>query len=147
VSCNHCNHSQGLLVCKINPLQQEQVVVACTKQGRWVDKAGKLTIDVSTLITDIAAATYCTRQEVCGINQFSLMRCLCFELRIVTPILLHPQVSKDGTNWTVLYDHQDDQSLNEPGSTATWKFPPQSGKESQGWRHIRCQCWKTFFRL
>ena len=49
------------------------------------------------------------------------------------------QVSKDGTNWTVLYDHLDDQSLNEPGSTATWKFPPQSGKETQGWRHIRIQ--------
>ncbi len=46
-----------MLVLKINPLQQEQVVVACTKQGRWVDKAGKLTIDVSTLITNIAAAS------------------------------------------------------------------------------------------
>ena len=49
------------------------------------------------------------------------------------------QVSKDGTNWTTLYDHQDDQSLNEPGSTATWHMPPQAAKESQGWRHIRLQ--------
>jgi E3 ubiquitin-protein ligase HECTD1 len=49
------------------------------------------------------------------------------------------QVSKDGTNWTVLYDHQDDQSLNEPGSTATWHLPPHAAKEAQGWRHIRLQ--------
>ena len=27
------------------------------------------------------------------------------------------QVSKDGVNWTTLFDHQDDQSLNDPGST------------------------------
>ena len=27
------------------------------------------------------------------------------------------QVSKDGVTWTTLYDHQDDQSLNDPGST------------------------------
>jgi hypothetical protein len=31
------------------------------------------------------------------------------------------------------------QSLNEPGSTATWHFPAHSSKEVQGWRHIRIQ--------
>ncbi|XP_041069866.1 E3 ubiquitin-protein ligase HECTD1 isoform X1 [Carcharodon carcharias] len=46
------------------------------------------------------------------------------------------QVSKDGQNWTTLYTHVDDCSLNEPGSTATW--PLDSPKdEKQGWRHIR----------
>ncbi|KAM3853361.1 E3 ubiquitin-protein ligase HECTD1 isoform 7-T7 [Vipera latastei] len=46
------------------------------------------------------------------------------------------QVSKDGQNWTTLYTHVDDCSLNEPGSTATW--PLESPKdEKQGWRHIR----------
>ncbi|XP_048218151.1 E3 ubiquitin-protein ligase HECTD1 isoform X9 [Perognathus longimembris pacificus] len=46
------------------------------------------------------------------------------------------QVSKDGQNWTSLYTHVDDCSLNEPGSTATW--PLDSPKdEKQGWRHVR----------
>ena len=31
------------------------------------------------------------------------------------------QVSKDGVNWTTLADHEDDQTLNEPGSTGTFK--------------------------
>ena len=48
------------------------------------------------------------------------------------------QVSKDGLNWTTLKDHQDDQSLNEPGTTATWKLDVPS-EEKQGWRHIRIQ--------
>jgi len=47
------------------------------------------------------------------------------------------QVSKDGSNWTTLYTHTDDTSLNEPGSTASW--PLTSGDESQGWRHVRIQ--------
>nr|XP_040026092.1 E3 ubiquitin-protein ligase HECTD1 isoform X2 [Gasterosteus aculeatus aculeatus] len=46
------------------------------------------------------------------------------------------QVSKDGQNWTSLYTHVDDCSLNEPGSTATWPLDP-SKEEKQGWRHIR----------
>ncbi|KAM8917345.1 E3 ubiquitin-protein ligase HECTD1 isoform 3-T3 [Spinachia spinachia] len=46
------------------------------------------------------------------------------------------QVSKDGQNWTTLYTHIDDCSLNEPGSTATWPLDP-SKEEKQGWRHIR----------
>nr|XP_015205637.1 PREDICTED: E3 ubiquitin-protein ligase HECTD1 isoform X8 [Lepisosteus oculatus] len=46
------------------------------------------------------------------------------------------QVSKDGQNWTTLYTHVDDCSLNEPGSTATWPLDP-SKDEKQGWRHIR----------
>ncbi|XP_056283269.1 E3 ubiquitin-protein ligase HECTD1 isoform X9 [Pseudoliparis swirei] len=46
------------------------------------------------------------------------------------------QVSKDGQNWTTLYTHIDDCSLNEPGSTATWPLDP-SREEKQGWRHVR----------
>ncbi|XP_072221524.1 E3 ubiquitin-protein ligase HECTD1 isoform X2 [Leuresthes tenuis] len=46
------------------------------------------------------------------------------------------QVSKDGQNWSTLYTHIDDGSLNEPGSTATWPLDP-SKEEKQGWRHIR----------
>ncbi|XP_075699792.1 E3 ubiquitin-protein ligase HECTD1 isoform X12 [Rhinoderma darwinii] len=46
------------------------------------------------------------------------------------------QVSKDGQNWTTLYTHVDDCSLNEPGSTATWPLDPPR-EEKQGWRHIR----------
>ncbi|XP_070097579.1 E3 ubiquitin-protein ligase HECTD1 isoform X13 [Equus przewalskii] len=46
------------------------------------------------------------------------------------------QVSKDGQNWTPLYTHVDDCSLNEPGSTATWPLDPPKD-EKQGWRHVR----------
>ncbi|XP_034937703.1 E3 ubiquitin-protein ligase HECTD1 isoform X2 [Chelonus insularis] len=46
------------------------------------------------------------------------------------------QASKDGINWTTLYTHVDDCSLNEPGSTATWTLEPPS-EETQGWRHLR----------
>ncbi|XP_072896168.1 E3 ubiquitin-protein ligase HECTD1 isoform X4 [Hemitrygon akajei] len=46
------------------------------------------------------------------------------------------QVSKDGQNWTTLYTHVDDCSLNEPGSTATWPLDLPKD-EKQGWRHIR----------
>ncbi|XP_039598295.1 E3 ubiquitin-protein ligase HECTD1 isoform X8 [Polypterus senegalus] len=46
------------------------------------------------------------------------------------------QVSKDGQNWTTLYTHVDDCSLNEPGSTATWPLDPPK-EEKQGWRHVR----------
>ena len=43
-------------------------------------------------------------------------------------------------NWTTLYDHQDDQSLTDPGSTATWQITNNIPKgEKQGWRHIRLQ--------
>ena len=60
------------------------------------------------------------------------------------------QVSKDGLNWTTLYDHVDDPSLNEPGSTHTWKITQETtrkhlgaeengGKNALGWRHIRIQ--------
>ena len=41
------------------------------------------------------------------------------------------QVSKDGVTWTTLYDHQEDQSLSDPGSTATWQLSPASD-EKQG---------------
>ncbi|XP_064604069.1 LOW QUALITY PROTEIN: E3 ubiquitin-protein ligase HECTD1-like [Liolophura sinensis] len=46
------------------------------------------------------------------------------------------QVSKDGQNWVTMYNHQDDCSLNEPGSTASWPLEPAKD-ETQGWRHIR----------
>ncbi|XP_064809495.1 E3 ubiquitin-protein ligase HECTD1-like isoform X5 [Oncorhynchus masou masou] len=46
------------------------------------------------------------------------------------------QVSKDGQTWMSLYNHVEDCSLNEPGSTATWPLDP-SKEEKQGWRHIR----------
>uniref|UniRef100_UPI00358F4806 E3 ubiquitin-protein ligase HECTD1-like n=1 Tax=Myxine glutinosa TaxID=7769 RepID=UPI00358F4806 len=46
------------------------------------------------------------------------------------------QASKDGYSWLTLCTHTDDDSLDEPGSTATWPLePPKS--ELQGWRHIR----------
>uniref|UniRef100_T1J5Y0 E3 ubiquitin-protein ligase n=1 Tax=Strigamia maritima TaxID=126957 RepID=T1J5Y0_STRMM len=48
------------------------------------------------------------------------------------------QASKDGLNWTTLYTHIDDCSLNEPGSTASWPIEPPAD-ETQGWRHIRIQ--------
>eukprot|EP00095_Tigriopus_kingsejongensis_P011031 maker-scaffold109_size355148-snap-gene-1.26 protein:Tk11031 transcript:maker-scaffold109_size355148-snap-gene-1.26-mRNA-1 annotation:"e3 ubiquitin-protein ligase hectd1" len=48
------------------------------------------------------------------------------------------QASKDGVNWTTLVDHVDDSSLNDPGSTATWRVPLDP-TEKQGWRHIRIQ--------
>ena len=41
------------------------------------------------------------------------------------------QVSKDGNNWTTLYTHTDDCSLNEPGSTNTWSLNV-SNDEKQG---------------
>jgi len=48
------------------------------------------------------------------------------------------QVSKDGTNWVTLYNHVDDCSLNEPGSTASWPLEPVAD-ETQGYRHVRIQ--------
>jgi len=48
------------------------------------------------------------------------------------------QGSKDGVTWTTLVDHQGDERLSEPGSTATWSVRA-SGEETQGWRHIRLQ--------
>lgn len=48
------------------------------------------------------------------------------------------QGSKDGINWTVLLEHNRDEKLGEPGSTATWQIPPHPD-ESGGWRHIRVQ--------
>lgn len=53
------------------------------------------------------------------------------------------QGSRDGVTWTPLYTHQDDCSLNEPGSTATWKIPDAQqsleGTYPRGWRHLRIQ--------
>uniref|UniRef100_UPI00358E560E E3 ubiquitin-protein ligase HECTD1-like n=1 Tax=Myxine glutinosa TaxID=7769 RepID=UPI00358E560E len=46
------------------------------------------------------------------------------------------QASKDGYSWLTLCTHTDDDSLDEPGSTATWPLEPPKG-ELQGWRHIR----------
>lgn len=50
------------------------------------------------------------------------------------------QMSKDGVNWTTFMTHQDDTSLNEPGSTATWPIELVAGcEETQGWRHVKIQ--------
>ncbi|PIK60002.1 putative E3 ubiquitin-protein ligase HECTD1 isoform X1 [Apostichopus japonicus] len=48
------------------------------------------------------------------------------------------QVSKDGQSWISLLEHNDDSSLNEPGSTATWPLEPIAS-EKKGWRYIRIQ--------
>lgn len=48
------------------------------------------------------------------------------------------QGSKDGTSWVTLHSHEDDCTLNEPGSTATWPVDQQAD-ETQGYRHIRIQ--------
>lgn len=48
------------------------------------------------------------------------------------------QVSKDGTTWITLRKHKDDNTLNEPGSTASFALTC-SEDEPQGWRHIRIQ--------
>lgn len=48
------------------------------------------------------------------------------------------QVSKDGQNWITLFDHKNDTTLNDPGSTASWPLTPTK-EETQGWRHIRLQ--------
>ncbi|KAK7477746.1 hypothetical protein BaRGS_00031034 [Batillaria attramentaria] len=46
------------------------------------------------------------------------------------------QMSRDGMTWTTLYNHENDCSLNEPGSTMTWPLDTDSD-EKQGWRHVR----------
>ena len=46
------------------------------------------------------------------------------------------QMSKDGVTWTTLMTHENDTSLNEPGSTMTWPLEID-GEEKQGWRHVR----------
>lgn len=48
------------------------------------------------------------------------------------------QMSRDGINWTTLYTHTDDTSLNDPGSTSSWPIEVPSD-EYQGWRHVRIQ--------
>ncbi|KAK7103616.1 E3 ubiquitin-protein ligase HECTD1-like isoform X2 [Littorina saxatilis] len=50
----------------------------------------------------------------------------------------HFQMSKDGVTWTTLFSHENDTSLNEPGSTMTWPLDVDRG-EKQGWRHVRLQ--------
>jgi hypothetical protein len=44
----------------------------------------------------------------------------------------------DGVTWTVLSEHNQDEKLGEPRSTASWVMtsPPE---ETVGWRHIRIQ--------
>lgn len=48
------------------------------------------------------------------------------------------QGSKDGVNWITLVTHNDDKSLIEPGSTASWPVVC-SPEEIVGFRHIRIQ--------
>ena len=45
------------------------------------------------------------------------------------------QGSKDGMNWSVLSDHTMDDSLGDPGSTASW--PINREKVRDGIRHVR----------
>jgi hypothetical protein len=45
------------------------------------------------------------------------------------------EASKDGSSWKVLLSHQNDTSLQEPGSTHTWNV--EAPTEAQGWRHVR----------
>ena len=45
------------------------------------------------------------------------------------------QGSKDGMNWSVLSDHVMDDSLGDPGSTASWTI--QRDKVRDGVRHVR----------
>jgi len=50
------------------------------------------------------------------------------------------QGSKDGQTWTTLHTHENDASLNEPGSTATWMLEkPSPSDENQSWRMFRIQ--------
>ncbi|ESO05310.1 hypothetical protein HELRODRAFT_111260 [Helobdella robusta] len=46
------------------------------------------------------------------------------------------QVSKDGITWLTMFNHVEDTSLNEAGSTASWPLEP-SKEEKEGWRHVR----------
>ncbi|KAL5009008.1 hypothetical protein ScPMuIL_014589 [Solemya velum] len=48
------------------------------------------------------------------------------------------QLSKDGQHWITAFDHKDDPSLNEPGSTASWPLELRA-EDKQGWRHVRIQ--------
>jgi E3 ubiquitin-protein ligase HECTD1 len=45
------------------------------------------------------------------------------------------QVSKDGHEWITVHTHENDTSLCEPGTTATWPLAPP--EDPEGWRHIR----------
>ncbi|CAG0885275.1 unnamed protein product [Cyprideis torosa] len=47
------------------------------------------------------------------------------------------QASKDGISWVVLRTHVDDESLDDPGATATWSLPPMGPEEGMGYRHIK----------
>lgn len=50
------------------------------------------------------------------------------------------QASKDATIWTTLKTHENDESLQDPGSTATWKITPEEiGDEVEGWHYFRIQ--------
>lgn len=46
------------------------------------------------------------------------------------------QMSKDGINWTTIVTHNDDKSLTEPGTTATWLV---ECSDDEGYRHVRIQ--------
>lgn len=48
------------------------------------------------------------------------------------------QVSKDGDEWVTLFEHKNDESLGDAGSTATWPLQAPAGEE-QGFRFIRIQ--------
>lgn len=51
------------------------------------------------------------------------------------------QMSKDGTTWSTLKTHENDESLQEPGSTSTWQLEmPEELKDGKdGWNMLRIQ--------
>lgn len=50
------------------------------------------------------------------------------------------QVSNDGTTWTTLKTHENDESLQEPGSTTTWQVEiPETETTETGWHMMRIQ--------
>lgn len=75
------------------------------------------------------------------VHSINIIMKLCYFSLLVIIVNIYSlflQVSKDGLNWTTLYTHVDDGSLNEPGSTSSWPLEPPA-EETQGWRHVRLQ--------
>lgn len=55
----------------------------------------------------------------------------------VLPLSKHSlQVSKDGETWITLKEHKNDEALQDPGTTHTWKLD-EVPDDAEGWRHVR----------
>ena len=50
-------------------------------------------------------------------------------------------MSREGNEWDLLYEHKNDQKLNEPGSVASWEINQSElvTNENKGWRYVRLQ--------